>query len=757
MWQIKEADDRVVRQVADGLNVPQAIARVLVLRGYDSAELAGAFLQSRDDLSWLRTPIETPQLIRAVERIKRAARDNEPMVIYGDYDCDGVTSTSVLYRYLSRGMGANVRAYLPDRFKDGYGVTAAAVRRLAADGIKVILTCDNGISAHAAADAAKEVGIDLVVTDHHHVPDNLPDAYALVHPALEFPHLKDLCGAGVALVFVMALHGQFDERLLYFLDLVTVGTIADVVALNGPNRPLVWEGLKRMQSGKAHPGIKALAEVTRRHLTQLTAMDVAFAFAPRLNAAGRLETPDAGFKLLTTNDWAEALFWARELDTVNRRRQELNTELERDLVEWIDHEHNLEQEPFLVLNRADFHHGITGIVAGKLKERYRVPVLLFSPHEDGIWKGSGRAPEGCHLYDALDSCRDMLLGFGGHAQAAGCSVREEQLPRLREGLNRYLESIQWTRPLDVVWLDAELPFNQVDETFLNQLALLEPFGQKNPAPVFGLRHAKVLESRKDKSNRHLFLRVFDGESVRELKAWNQGERQDELSGWVQVAYRAEWTTFRGQREISFTAERLEPGTPPEAQRIQVADKGLAEVRDRRGDFHFVPDGAVYLHHPEDPRVGIFKQDGVALLFPGDPIPEGVSVALADVPMDLEEWTRLRRQASELVLWWQHHREREVDPDSLTEAYQQLRHLRGVPWRELPWRLDEDLYWANGVLSVLRDAGLVAVEGDQWHLLSPPSEAIDTAVLRAFQRYRETRAFREKLAVDGPAPLTLNAG
>jgi single-stranded-DNA-specific exonuclease len=215
-WSLRPADEDAVDRLEAALGVPRAIARVLVLRGLKTPQEVLAFQKARESLDYLATPLMTPGMEKAVARIKRAVKDNEPFMIYGDYDCDGVTSTAVLYRYLKRGLKANVEAYLPDRFKDGYGVTAAAVERIAKQGVKLILTCDNGISANAAADKAKECGVELVVTDHHQVPEVLPDVHAIVHPQLEFNHLKDLAGVGVAYLFVLALEGGMNARMETF-------------------------------------------------------------------------------------------------------------------------------------------------------------------------------------------------------------------------------------------------------------------------------------------------------------------------------------------------------------------------------------------------------------------------------------------------------------------------------------------------------------------------------------------------------------
>ncbi|MEB3220946.1 MAG: single-stranded-DNA-specific exonuclease RecJ [Candidatus Sericytochromatia bacterium] len=560
VWGVRPADAGEVAAIRDATGVPLAVARVLWLRGYRTPAVAQAFLAAREGLGWL-TPLETPGMKRAVARIRQAVDRQEPFVIYGDYDCDGVTSTALLYRYLARGLGARCTAYLPDRFKDGYGVTAAAIERIAAQGIKLVLTCDNGISATSAAEAARRLGVEIVVTDHHQPPEVLPDVAAIVHPALEFPHLRDVAGVGVALLFVVALEGGFTPRLAHFLDLACIGTIGDVVPLDGPNRSLVWAGLERFrQSRHRFPGLGALATVAKTPMASVRAEDVAFQLVPRLNAAGRLETPDVGFQLLTTNDREEAAAHAERLDVINRERRELSAELQAAIFAELDASWDLEAEPFIVLADSRYHHGITGIIAGRIKDRYRVPVMLFSGHGDGPWKGSGRSPEGLHLYEALHGAREHLMGFGGHAQAAGCATLAASLPAVRQSLNDHVRAVGWQRPPDAVTLDAELTFLEADATLLDALDLLEPFGQRNPAPVFGLLKARVISQRVVKN--HLFLQVDDGESVREVIAWGKAERAADLRGWIRLTYRPRLNTWQGETRVQLVADRLEPTASP---------------------------------------------------------------------------------------------------------------------------------------------------------------------------------------------------
>lgn len=773
MWNVRQADENEVSVLAQALSLPKAIARVLWLRGYKTPHDARRFLASRDSLDYLNHPILSPGMEKAVHRLKQALGAGEKIVIYGDYDCDGVTSSTVLYRYLARGLKGNVEAYLPDRFKDGYGVTPAAVERLAAQGTRVILTCDNGISAHAAAATAKAYGIDLIVTDHHQVPEELPDCHAIVHPQVDFAHLQDLAGVGVAYLLTIAMEGSFTPRMEHFLDFVTIGTVADMVPLNGPNRPLVWAGIERYRERYGHgargafPGVKALGAIAKTSFETFTPQDVGFRFGPRLNAAGRLETPDIGFKLLTTNDEGEAFRLARELDAINVQRKELNAELEKEICDRLEREWDFEREPFVVLADENFHHGITGIVAGRIKERYRVPVLLFSGQGDGPWKASGRSPEGLHLYDALHAVQEHLLGFGGHAQAAGCSAMRESIPALRDALNRYVHERGWSRPADVVWLDAELPFAEATEELIQQLDALEPFGQKNPAPVFGLLQAKVVGKRVYKN--HLFVQIDDGRTVVEVPLWNQASKADEYHGWVRLAYMPEIDSYRGERKIAYRILRVERTSAPPPIEIAVP-QAPAPVEDRRNESpvrileNLAPGRAVSVYanrFPSDPALLAAMAEREATLYlPQTPLPLGLGHLIClDVPYDEEAWTTLRSRADVVTVVWEDgeaiapvpslaERNDELSPEWLRRFYLALSEHRGEPLMEAATRIageeGEGAFRAIAALRIFREAGILVEHREFWSLLTPPDWDIQLPHLKSFQAYREARGFRAHL-------------
>ncbi len=760
MWHLRAADERLTQELCAETGLPRAVVRALVVRGLADGQAIRAFLAARDDLSGFRQPVAAPAMQLATSRIRQAIAASEPIGLYGDYDCDGVTSAAILFRYLSRGLSADVRPRLPDRFRDGYGIHPAAVDQLADQGCKVILTCDNGVAAHAAATRARERGIDLIVTDHHQVPEQLPDAFAIVHPQVAFPEFKDLCGAGVAFLLVVALEGHLSGRLESFLDLVAMGTIADVVPLDGPNRALVWAGLTQMRKGKAHPGTKALAEAAGVAMPQASARDIGFSLAPRLNAAGRLETPDVGFQLLVTNDRNEAHRLANHLDQVNTERRSRSSQLEARVLELIAAEVDVERTPFIVMGREDFHHGLVGLAAGRVAERYRTPVLLLAPNGDGTWRGSGRSPAGFDLYRSLLACSEQLLAFGGHAQAAGCRVGTDGLDALRDALNRHLTEIGWRRPSDDHWLDAELPFAEATPALLEALEELEPFGQRMPAPALGLLGARVVSvQRRGTDRQHLFMQLDDGSDVREVICWGQGERAPAIGDRIQIRYLPRWNEFRGERRLQFVAEpdfevlsertavavtRRIPGAGPGARASEIpplaggtGGPALIDARKTRWKaYEDTPGLAVYAH--SEPPAGVW-------LVPDDPLPQPLgTVVVADVPADLETWRSLLSGSRTLVLAWRGVDGAALDEAALIAVYDHLVGRQGIELFTAIASSPVPLAEAQAAVSIFREAGLMVRSETGWCLLSPPEGPIALSSLAAFRRHVAERSFRERL-------------
>ncbi|MDB5101323.1 MAG: recJ [Cyanobacteria bacterium RYN_339] len=764
MWQLRPVAADDVAAIAAALDLTETTARSLWLRGLHTPAAARAFLAGRDDLAAFHQPVDAPGMAAAVARIRAACEAREPICVYGDYDCDGVTSAVLLYRYLKHGPKADVRAYLPDRVADGYGLNPAAVRRLAGEGVKLIVTTDNGISANAAAEACRELGVDLVITDHHQLPETLPRAI-LVHPQLGFPAFSDLSGVGVALLLVVALEGGWSERLRPMLDLVALGTVADVVPLGGPNRALVWGGLAHLRAGvRLRPGFAALISGAGLDLRagSLSARDLAFSVAPLVNAAGRLDRARLAFDLLATDDPHEARALVEELKALNQARRDLDRELATRLLADVERGCAHTQDGFLVLADRDFHPGVIGPVAGKLAERLRKPVLLLAEHEPGVWKGSARGPEGHSLHAAFTACRDLLVGFGGHAQAAGCSVAQERIADLRVALNAHLAAGAFAAPTADVVFDACPPLTAYSPRLLAELELLEPCGAGNPAPVLGLLAARVLSARTDRSGRHLFLKLDDGEGVAEAAAWGQGG-EGEAPVWVDAHLRPVIRRYRGEDRLEFRLERFQPTEapvePPEPEdgplfvdlrtapdRLGALRRALAGVGGKPA-----PPGLVAVYTADRlPALGLDRALGDREVRYWTDRRFGGSAAVLvmwERPISRAAWERLAADVQGVVylMWEPHQVEPEASPTWLAAFHRDLAMLV-----ERPWPAVEAWAWSFGPLmreagqALLVELGLLDIDGDTWRLAPWPG-AVPLEGLAAWQAYLDARAFRLLLA------------
>ena len=488
VWQVQQADSRRAASLAAAIGAPGLLARVLVARGLDTPEKAMALLGEDAPLS---DPFLLKDMDKAVERILRAIDAQEPMVVFGDYDVDGVTATALLYQHL-RNMGARVRCMLPSREGEGYGLSAAAVEKLAAKGYTLVITVDNGVSAVAEADLAARLGIDLVITDHHLPPETLPRAVAVVDPARpddESPY-KTLCGAGVAFKLCAALDGCAPEELLDFCgDLAAIGTVADVMPLVGENRTLVRAGLQSLQNPD-RPGLLALMESAGLADKTLTAENISYALAPRINAAGRMGSPARALQLLLCEDWEQAAALAEDLNRCNQARQAAEQKILEEVQAQLAADPALLRDPVLLLWGQDYHPGVIGIVASRLVEKYGRPAVLVSL-QNGEGRGSGRSVAGFNLHAAIASCADLLLRYGGHALAAGLSVEPDRLPELRRRLNEWARARCPVPPAPALRLDLEIRLNEVSVEDVQSLAWLAPCGAGNPAPLFLVRNAQV--------------------------------------------------------------------------------------------------------------------------------------------------------------------------------------------------------------------------------------------------------------------------
>ncbi len=517
----------------------------------------------------------------AVSLLQQALADGRRIMVVGDFDADGATSTALTVLALRSMGGASVDYLVPNRFEDGYGLSPEVVEQAAARGAELIVTVDNGISSHAGVDVAHAKGMQVLVTDHHLPGETLPAAEAIVNPNLRgcaFPS-KSLAGVGVAFYLMLALRarlrdsGWFEQRALAMpnlaelLDLVALGTVADVVPLDANNRILVYQGLNRIRAGKCRPGIRALLEVANRDVRQLAANDLGFALGPRLNAAGRLDDMSIGVALLLSDDIAQARMLANDLDALNQTRREIEQGMQVEALQLCDQlERTSTELPYgLAMYHPEWHQGVVGILASRIKERFHRPVIAFAPAGDGILKGSGRSVPGLHMRDALERL-DMLnpglmMKFGGHAMAAGLSLEEARFDEFRQ---RFGELVgEWLDPAmleGVIWSDGELAMQELSLTTAELLREGGPWGQAFPEPTFDGKF-RILQQRLV-GEKHLKLMVepLGGGPLLDGIAFNVDTTlwPDSSVREVELAYKLDVNEFRGNRNVQLLIQHLWP-------------------------------------------------------------------------------------------------------------------------------------------------------------------------------------------------------
>ena len=484
------------------------LAGILTARGITDPAEALTLLAGEEDLS---DPFLLTDMQKACERIWQAIDNGETIVVFGDYDVDGVTATALLYQHL-KGMGATVKCMLPSREGDGYGLSRNAIQSIHDKGYQLIVTVDNGISAVEEAEFAAELGIDLIITDHHLPPETLPKAVAVVDPRRldDTSPFKGLCGAGVAFKLCAALDGCPPEEMLdYCGDLAAVGTVADVMPLTGENRTLVKSGLRQLQNTD-RPGLEALLEEVGLAGKPITAENISYAIAPRINAAGRMDSAVTALQLVLCEDPDRAEELAHKLNEINVKRQETELEIFKAAQVLLEQQPERLEDRVMLLWGRDWHPGVIGIVASRLVERTGRPVIVVTVDEHGECKGSGRSVPGFNLHACIGSCADLLIRYGGHAMAAGLSVREENLPELRRRLNEWAARecpVLHTAPLEC---DLPIHLDRVTVDSVRRIDALAPFGAENPTPVFLLQSAVVDGVYPVSEGRHSRLRLRQG-------------------------------------------------------------------------------------------------------------------------------------------------------------------------------------------------------------------------------------------------------
>lgn len=561
-WQrIAAPDKQIVEQLSQELGINPVIARLLAERGITTPEEAHSFIQP--SMQAVHDPHQLHDMDKALERIQEAVAAGEQITVYGDYDADGITSTALMYEVL-QDVGANVNYYVPNRFRDGYGPNAEAYQKIIDQGTKLIITVDNGVSGKAVIDPVVKQGIDVIVTDHHEMPEDLPDAYAIVHPRYpgsNYP-FADLSGVGVAFKVAWALLDEFPEELL---DLVAIGEIADVVSVSDENRPLIMMGIQELRQGM-RPGLHALVKEAGISEQSLTDQDIGFVIAPRLNALGRIADANEGVELLTTLDEDRATKLAKAVEQANSKRQELVNEIMGEAQQQVD---RLPQDQLVLLVVGhDWHQGVLGIVASRLMDQTGKPTIVASTNDDQkIAKGSGRSVDGFNLFAALDGHRDLMTSFGGHPAACGLSFETENSEKLRnvllhEAENQHFDG-QKKQPLKIA---ASISPAEVSMQLYDQLVSLSPFGPGNEQPVFELQPDQINSIvTMGKDNSHLKFMVGDQQSQVTVIAFGKGKLaavlRAAMANQIKLAVKISINEWRGKRTVQLMLEDISIDSP----------------------------------------------------------------------------------------------------------------------------------------------------------------------------------------------------
>lgn len=559
-WRFHPQRPDVRDLLSRALGISPILAQLLANRGITEVAEARTFL--RPTLDALADPFLLPDMDRAVERLQRAVRDNEPIVVHGDYDVDGITGTALLINFF-RVVGREVGYHIPHRVEDGYSLSLGTVEKLRERGTKVLVTVDCGSSDVEEISFAQRNGIDVIVTDHHDTPAVLPEPCALVNPkrpGSRYPNTT-ICGSAVAFKLAWALaqglsNGKkvsepFRRFLTDALGYVALGTVADVVPLVGENRAIVSFGLEALGHSKA-PGVRAILKSARVEGGPLLANHVAFRIAPRINAGGRVGDASLGVELLTATDPARAEEICGKLEAANRERQRIEAEIVQDAREMIE-SRGYDRDPIIVVGREGWHGGVVGIVASKIVDMYHRPAVVFSLL-DGKTRGSARSIAGFHLVDALSQCSELLTSYGGHAMAAGMSMEADRLDALRVKLNEVAaKAFAGQEQAEAVHVDSELPLSSIGPMLADELDLLGPHGAGNPAPVFASTQLRMSGPPRlmGKKGEHMNVNVLQGGVSIRAVGFGMGERVPELmrSEGCDVAYSVERNEWNGRKNI----------------------------------------------------------------------------------------------------------------------------------------------------------------------------------------------------------------
>ena len=559
IWESVRCDDAPVEALARELGVSRVTARLLCIRGLGDLDDARRFLSPR--LEDLHDPFGLADMPAAVERILAAIASKDRIAIHGDYDVDGVTSTVILRRALEL-LGADVVHFIPERLRDGYGLQPATIDRLQQDGARLVISVDCGIRAAEAAARAGELGVDLIITDHHEPDAELPHALAVINPKrrdCRYPD-KNLAGVGVALKLVQALCARTGRAswLPAFIKVAAIGTLADVVPLTGENRVIAKLGLGMLSKGPHKIGLRALLEVCGLIGREIDSYHIGFVVAPRVNAAGRMSTPDIAARLLLASDETmgeEARALAEQLNSENLRRQQEEADIVSQARKIVETDLEVGSRTVLVVAGDGWHRGVIGIVASKLVDAFHRPAIVISTDGD-VAHGSCRSIPSFNMLAALESCAELMTKFGGHKQAAGLTLETSRIRDLRARVNDFADGC--LTPDDLrprLWIDGALTFRSINEQVVSELAALAPFGAGNPCPIFSTSRVEIVDGPRRLKDRHLKMAFKqDGRVMRGI-AWRASERESfvaEHKAAIDLAFSLENDTYNGERYLQLS-------------------------------------------------------------------------------------------------------------------------------------------------------------------------------------------------------------
>jgi single-stranded-DNA-specific exonuclease len=559
IWETLACEDSAVTELSQALQISPIAARLLCIRGMTNVESARRFLSpTLDDLL---DPFTLTDMTAAVDRILSAIALRERIAIHGDYDVDGVTSTVILRRVLEL-LGADVTHFIPERLRDGYGLQPASLDRLHADAVRLVISVDCGIRAVEAAQRARALGLDLIITDHHEPDVELPKAIAVINPKRHDCSYadKNLAGVGVALKLVHALCTR-TGRLAWlpaFVKVAAIGTLADVVPLTGENRIIAKLGLSMLSRGPHKVGLRSLLDVCGLTGKDIDSYHIGFVLAPRVNAAGRMSTPDIAARLLLASDEAmapEARQLAEQLDTENIRRQQEEADIVAEARQAVETDLEVGSRTVIVVAGEGWHRGVIGIVASKLVDAFHRPAIVISTDGD-VAHGSCRSIPSFNMLGALESCGEVMTRFGGHKQAAGLTMDTGRIRELRARVNEFADAR--LQPDDLrprLWIDGALGFRGIDERVASELTTLAPFGAGNPRPIFHTRGVEIVDGPRRVKERHLKMAFRqDGRVMRGI-AWRASEREDFVSEHrtaIDLAFSLEQDTWNGERYLQLS-------------------------------------------------------------------------------------------------------------------------------------------------------------------------------------------------------------